>query len=171
MKRLSLTALLCGALLTFGQPALAAPPERIPVVGVSDLLGGQVGGAIVPDKGGNLHLKKAAFVGGFELHGDGVDISGSQQLVLTGVLDRTLSGPVAGRFSVTAVVNGRPATIWEGAIHGRIRSLSFTGRAIAHGEGPYAGQKLVLHFLERPATPENPNPEVFDLTGTVTRRS
>lgn len=121
-------------------------------------------------RGGNLHLKKAAFRGSFDLHGDGVTIHGSQLLVLNGVLDQSLSGPVAGRFIVTAEINGRPTTIWEGAIHGVVNALIFTGRAIAHGEGPYAGQKLLLEFRERPATPSNPNPEVFDLTGFMTRR-
>jgi hypothetical protein len=98
-----------------------------------------------------------------------VDIQGTQLLVLTGILNRTLSGPVAGRFTVTATVNGHPTTVWKGTILGFVEALIFTGRAVAHGTGPYAGQTLMLSFHERPATPTSPNPEVFDLTGFLVR--
>ena len=33
-----------------------------------------------------------------------------------------------------------------------------------------AHQKLILDYQERPATPANPNPEVFDLAGVIARR-
>jgi len=151
------------------QTTSAAPPQQIAVTGVSDALGGLAGGEIVPDGGGNPHLNAAAFFGGFELHGDGVLITGSQIVVLNGVVDQTLSGPVAGSFTVTSDVNGGGATIWSGTVHGFVEGLIFTGRAVAQGQGPYAGQKLTLYFQERPATPENPNPEIFDLAGFLTR--
>jgi hypothetical protein len=169
MNRLSVPVVVLGLLLAACPTALAAPPERVAVTGVSDLLGGQVGGEVVPDRGGNLHLRQAAFVGGFALQGTGVSIEGAQRVVLTGVLDETLSGPVAGRLTVTAVVNGQATTIWEGTIHGVLAGLSFIGRAVAHGAGPYTGQRLTLEYRERPATPTNPNPEVFALSGVLTR--
>ena len=169
MKYLNLTALLLGVLLTISPRATAAPAERVPVTGLSDLLGGQVGGDLVPDAHGNLHLETAAFRGSFALHGDGVDIVGSQQVVLYGVLDQTLSGPVAGSFTITAELDGQPTTIWKGTIHGVVDALIFTGQASAHGMGPYAGQRLTLYFQERAATPETPNPEVFDLAGFLSR--
>lgn len=169
MVRVMVTALVLGFLLGLGPTVEAAPPAVIPVAGVSDLHAGQVGGTIVPDRAGNLHLRQAAFQGDFALHGAGVTIVGTQTLVLTGVLDATLSGPVAGRFTVTALVNGQHTTLWDGTIHGVIRALSFTGRAVARGAGPSAGQHLTLLYQERPATPDNPNPEVFDLTGFIVR--
>ncbi|MFW9804754.1 MAG: hypothetical protein ACFFFC_19010, partial [Candidatus Thorarchaeota archaeon] len=57
--------------------------------------------------------------------------------------------------------------IWAGSVQGRLEQLSFTGQVVAHGQGPYAGLKLKLHMQEIPGTPDNPNPEVFDLTGSI----
>jgi hypothetical protein len=169
VKHFLVTVLPLVVLLAVSPAAMATPPVLIPVTGVADLLDGQVGGDLVPDQEGNLHLRQAAFRGRFALHGEGVDIQGTQLLVLTGALDETLSGPVAGHFTVTVIADGQPTVVWQGTIYGFVKALSFTGWAIAHGTGPYAGQTLTLAFQERPATPTNPNPEVFDLAGFLAR--
>ena len=82
----------------------------------------------------------------------------------------TPSGPAAGRSPITAVVDGRPTTVREGTIHAFLDALHFTGRAVARGAGPYAGQRLSPDYRERPATPEPPDPAVFDLAGVIARR-
>ena len=170
MRRFVVAAVMLGMLLTVSPAALAAGPESVAVTGVSDLLVGQVDGVLVPDPAGHLHLRQAAFEGSFHLEGNGISITGTQVIVLNGVLDATLSGPVAGSLTVTVDERGESIVVWQGTIHGRVDALIFTGQAVARGVGPHAGQQLKLTYQERPATPGVPNPEVFDLAGAVARR-
>ncbi len=167
IKRFALIGLLVGGFLIAAQAPALAKAIRTDVTGVSDTLDGMIGGDVVADGNGKLHFKQAAFAGGFALQGDGVDIQGTQVLVLTGVVDETFSGPLAGSFVVTKDVGGVETLIWAGSVHGRLEQLSFTGQVVAQGQGPYAGLKLKLHMQEIPGTPDNPNPEVFDLTGSI----
>jgi hypothetical protein len=170
MRKSLFAVVLLVMLFTVSPTALAAPPERVTMTGVGDLLGGQVGGDLVPDAAGHLHLRQAAFRGSFALEGGGISIKGAEVIVLNGVLDATLSGPVAGTLTIATGITPESTTLWQGTIHGRVNALIFTGQAVAHGVGPYAGQHLKLTYQERPATPGNPNPEIFDLTGVLSGR-
>jgi len=167
IKRFSFIGLLIGSFLIAVQAPALAKATRTDVTGVSDTLDGMVGGDVFADGNGNLHFKQAAFAGGFALQGDGVDIEGTQVLALTGVVDETFSGPLAGSFEVTSKVGGVETVIWAGSVHGHLEQLSFTGHVVAQGQGPYAGLKLKLQMQEIPATPGNPNPELFDLSGSI----
>src|SRR6478672_5548546 len=140
MRKSAFAALLLAMMLTVCPTAFAARSEPVSVTGVSDLLGGQVGGTLVPDAAGNIHLRKAEYQGSFALEGENIHVVGTQLIVLNGVLDATLSGPVAGSLTVTVDVSGNPVTVWQGTVHGRVIGLIFTGQAVAHGVGRYAGQ-------------------------------
>lgn len=163
---LFVSLLISGFLITMRASALARA-ARTEVTGVSDVLTGIVGGEVFTDGNGKLHLMQVAFAGGFALQGSDIDIQGNQVLVLTGILDETLSGPASGSFVVTSDVGGAETVIWAGSVHGYLEQLSFNGQVVAQGEGPYAGLQLKLQMQEIPSTPDNPNPEVFDLNGSI----
>jgi hypothetical protein len=167
LTKFTAVGLLLVALFIAVQAPVSAEATRTDVSGVSDVLEGIIGGEVAVDANGKLHLKKTAFAGGFSLQGDGIDIQGHQVLALTGVLDHTLSGPATGSFVVTGDVGGVETVIWAGSIHGYLEQLSFTGQVVAQGQGPYSGLQLKLQMQEVAATPENPNPEVFDMSGSI----
>ena len=145
------------------QALVSARPTRTDVAGTS-YVEDTVGGEIVEDAAGNSHIKQLVQTGDFELQGGHFAIQGTQVLVLNGVLDKTGSGPIAGRFTVKADVDGVEAVIWKGTVHGVLEGLHFTGKITAHGRGPYAGLILMLDVKEI-ETPEPP--EVFALTGYI----
>ena len=155
--------LIAGLFVSIQQPVLAKA-TTIEVTGVSDVHGCVLGGAIVPDEEGNLHVQNYTQTGRFALQGDGIDIRGTQILVLTGILDATGSGFIEGSWIVISEVG---TVIWEGSTHGHVEQLSFTGEITGRGKGPYTGMKLTLDVQEIPAAPDNPNPEAFDLSGYI----
>lgn len=100
--------MLTAGILMAVQALVSAQPTRIVVSGFSDVQNVPVGGDIVRDAAGNLHIKQFAQTGDFELvERDGGDfaIQGTQLLVLNGVLDETGSGPIAGSITVKANVD------------------------------------------------------------------
>jgi hypothetical protein len=156
--------MLTAGILIAVQALVSARPTRIYVTGISTIEA-TVDGEIVPDAADNLHIKQLVQTGDFKLverSGGNFAIQGTQVLVLNGVLDDTQSGPIAGRFTVKADVDG--AVIWEGSVHGVLEGLHFTGEIKAHGRGPYAGLILTLH-IEEGAPMEDA--EVFELTGSI----
>jgi hypothetical protein len=159
--------MLTAGILMAVQVLVSARPTRTGVTGFSDVQNEPIGGEIVQDAAGNFHIKQFAQRGNFELEeieGGDFAIQGTQVLVLNGVLDETGSGPIAGRFTVTAEVDGVEAVIWEGTVHGVLEKLHFTGEIKAHGRGPYAGLILTLDVVEIEPTETT---EEFALTGSI----
>jgi hypothetical protein len=159
--------LLTAGMLMAVQVQVSARPTQTAVIGTSNLQNDPVGGAIDEDPAGNSHIKQFAQIGDFELVGvdDNVfSIQGIQSLVLNGVLDATGSGPIAGRFTVKADIDGVETVLWEGTVHGALEGLHFSGEITAHGQGPYAGLILTLHVEEIEPTDTT---EEFALTGSI----
>jgi hypothetical protein len=155
--------LMAGLCVSLPRPVLAKA-TKTDVTGVSDVNGCVLSGEIVPDEDGNLHIKAYTQTGRFELQGDDIAIKGTQIVVLTGVIDDTGSGFIDGNW---IVISASGTVIWEGAVHGHLEQFSFTGKVTAQGKGPYAGMTLKLDMQERPGTEDNPNSEVFDLSGHI----
>jgi hypothetical protein len=167
ITHLARMCMLTAGILMAVQALVSAQPTRILVRGFSDLQNVPVGGEIVEDPAGNLHIKQFAQTGDFklvELDGGDFAIQGTQVLVLNGVLDETESGPIAGRFTVTAEVDDVETVIWKGTIHGTLEGLHFIGHITAHGRGPYAGLILTLDVEEIAPTETT---EKFELTGSI----
>ncbi len=167
ITQLSRMCMLTAGILMAVQALVSAQPTRILVSGFSDVQNVPVGGDIVPDAAGNLHIKQFAQAGDFDLveHDSGdFAIQGIQLLVLNGVLDATGSSPIAGSFTVTADVDEVETVIWKGTIRGTLERLHFIGHITARGQGPYAGLILRLDVEEIAPTATT---EEFALTGSI----
>lgn len=163
MTHVARMCLLTAGILMAVQALVSARATRTDVAGISDVQY-TVGGERVPDAAGNLHIKQLVQIGDFKLAGDGFDMQGIQVLVLNGVLDATGSGPIAGRFTVKADIDGVETVIWEGMVHGALDGLHFIGQITAHGRGPYAGLRLRLDVEEIETTGTT---EEFEFTGSI----
>ena len=160
-----LVGLILGLLLTLPNTVLAKDkhPSVTAVTGQSDW-------AIVPPaipsehvtfhEDGSTTIDRMPLAGNFALTGDGVNIIGIAKGILTADLDQTLSGPIYGPFIVTRESQGKEKVIFTGSFFGRVNGLLASGQIILRGRGEFAGQTIVVSFLETGA-----NTEVFVLTG------
>ena len=109
---------------------------------------------------GSARIRKMPLKGNFSLTGGGSMIEGTASGVLDADFDPTLSGPIYGPFMVTQQKNGKDKVIFTGSFFGRANGLLASGQIVLRGRGEFAGQTIVVSFLETGA-----NTEVFVLTG------
>lgn len=109
---------------------------------------------------GSATIDRMPLAGNFALTGDGVNIIAIIKGTLNADLDPTLSGPIYGPLVVTRESDGKEKVIFTGSFFGRVNGLLASGQIILRGRGEFAGQTIVVSFLETGA-----NTEVFVLTG------
>lgn len=132
-------------------------------------------GSVFFDENGNQHLNGAIRSGAFDLTGD-YAFSGSWDFTISGVLDPTRSGTLSGTVNV---YDGSGDLAWTGSgeidvvqsiATGDVKLVSVDDEKPGKGHGRSCKSrksKMLLHLVEDPATPTNPNPETFTLTGRV----
>lgn len=167
--RLSLSFLVLILLASVSSPVLASA-SKTAITGYGDLQPAGSSGTTWTDGAGNSHFRSLTFSGNVTLQGEGMDIRGTQTLVLSGYADPTHSGPFTGTYTISSVVNGKDTILWAGRIEGfSINAISFA-RIVAQGQGAYLGSQLKLNFIENAATPENPDPQTFQIEGQILDR-
>ncbi len=167
--RLSLSLLVLILLADVSSPVLASP-SKTAITGYGDLQPAASSGTTWTDGAGNFHFRSLTFSGNVALQGEGMNIRGTQTLVLNGYADPTQSGPFTGTYTISAGVDGKDAILWAGRIEGfSINAISYA-RIVAQGQGPYLGTQLKLNFIENAATPGNPDPQTFQLEGQILDR-
>lgn len=109
---------------------------------------------------GSATIERMPLAGNLALTGDGTPLDATIKGILSADLDPTLSGPIYGPLVVTRQRNGRDKVIFTGSFFGRVTGLLASGQIILRGRGEFAGQTIVVSFLETGA-----NTEIFVLTG------
>jgi len=107
-------------------------------------------GEITPLPGGNVLLRGVAASGVFSFTGGGVALNATITASINGNLDETLSGPIYGSTTLTAVIDGVETVIFEGPFAGQSVGLLTEGNVMLQGRGPYAGMSLHFNFVEVP---------------------
>ncbi len=167
MARIFILSLLVIALLAGMQAPALARPSKITVTGTGDLPPVPSSGATWTDGAGNFHFRGLTFTGSISLQGDSFAVQGTQTLVIDGYADSTQSGPFHGVYTIRAVVNGKDTILWDGHIEGFSMYTQSFANIVARGQGSFSDTQLKLDFVENTPTPQNPDPQTFQLVGQI----